>query len=74
MGTLDALLKNLIAPPVHPVAVGVKLTLRVTLCPAGNTSGRLTLDVLNAELPAAIPEIVTSVAPVFVRVTGKVLV
>ena len=35
------LLENLIVPPVHPIAVGVKLTLRSTLCPAGKTSGRL---------------------------------
>jgi hypothetical protein len=62
------------APPVHPIAVGVKLTFRVTLCPACNTSGRLREDVVNSEFPTVIPEIVTLVAPVFVTVTGKVLV
>jgi hypothetical protein len=38
---LDASLENLIVPPVHPIAVGVKLTLRSTLCPASKTIGRL---------------------------------
>ena len=48
--------KNLIVPPVHPIAVGVKLTVRLTLCPAGKTSGRLKEDVVNSELPTVIPE------------------
>jgi len=37
----DESLENLIVPPVHPFAVGVKLTLRSTLCPASKTKGRL---------------------------------
>jgi len=71
---VDALLKNLIVPPVHPIVVGVKLTFRSTLCPAGKTNGRLKEDVVNAELPTAIPETVTLVCPVFVTVTSKVSV
>jgi hypothetical protein len=62
------------APPAHPVAVGVKVTSKVTLSPATNTSGRLTEDVVNAGLLAAISGIVTLVVPVFVTVAVKVLV
>jgi hypothetical protein len=69
----EALLENLIVPPVHPIAVGVKLTLRLTLCPASKTSGRLKEDV-NLELPTVIPEIVALVCPLFVTVTNKVSV
>ena len=65
-------MKNLIVPPVHPIAVGVKLTLRTTLCPASNTSGRLKEDVMNSELPTLIPEIVALVGPLLVKVTGRV--
>jgi hypothetical protein len=70
----DALLENLIAPPIHPIAVGVKLTLRSTLCPASKTRGRLKEDVVNAELPTVTLEMVTLVCPLLVRVTGKVSV
>jgi hypothetical protein len=70
----DALLENLIALPVHPIAVGVKLTLRSTLCPASRTSGRLKEDVVNLELPTVIPEMVALVCPLFVTVTSKVSV
>jgi hypothetical protein len=59
-------------PPVQPVAVGVKLTFRVALCPASKTSGRLREEVVNAEFSEVIPEIVTLVSPVFVTVTNKV--
>jgi len=70
----DALLENLIVPPAHSIAVGVKLTLRSTLCPASKTSGRLREDVVNAELPAVILEMVTLVCPLLDRVTSKVAV
>jgi hypothetical protein len=59
----DALLEKLIVPYVHPVAVGVKFTLRSTLCPADKTSGSVKLDVVNPALPAAIAETVTLVSP-----------
>jgi hypothetical protein len=71
---VDALLKNLIVPPVHPVVVGAKVTFRLILCPADNTSGRLKEDVVNWELPTVIPESVALVFPVFVTVTSKVSV
>jgi hypothetical protein len=71
---VEALLKNLIVPPVHPVVVGAKLTLRLTLWPADKTSGRLKEDVVNSELPTAISETVALVFPVFVTVTSKVSV
>jgi hypothetical protein len=70
----DALLENLIMPPDHPMAVGVKLTLRSTLCPASKTSGRLKLDVVNSELFTVNPETVTLVCPLFVTVTSIVSV
>ncbi len=70
----DALLENLIVPPVHPSAVGVKLTLKSTLWPASKTSGRLKEDVVNLELPAVIAEIDTLVCSLFVKVTSKVSV
>ena len=71
---LDALLRNLIVPPVHPVIVGAKLTLKSTLWPADKTTGRLKEDVVNSELPTAIAETVALVCPVFVTVTSKVSV
>src|SRR5208282_2945143 len=74
----DASLENLIVPPVHPLAVGVKLTLRSTLCPAAKTSGRFKLDGVNdgvnSELLTDIPETVTLVSPLFVMATSKVVV
>jgi hypothetical protein len=66
--------ENLIAPPVHPSAVGVKLTFTSTPCPAAKTSGRVKSDVVNSELLAVVPETVTLVCPVFVTVTSKVSV
>jgi hypothetical protein len=68
------LLENLIVSPVHPIAVGVKLTFRSILCPASKTSGRLKEDVVNAELSTVILETVTLVCPLFVTVTSKVSV
>ncbi len=61
--SFDALLEKLMVPYVHPVIVGVKTTLRSTLCPAGKTSGSVNLDVVNWALPAVIAEIVTLVGP-----------
>lgn len=70
----EALLENLMVPPVHPVAVGVKLTLRSTLWPASKVKGRAKEDVVNSELLMAIPESVTLVGPLFVIVTSKLSV
>lgn len=61
-------------PSVHPLAVGLKLTLRPTLCPAGKASGRLKEDVVNLELFTLTPEMVTLVCPLLVRLTSKVSV
>jgi hypothetical protein len=72
--TFAALLINLIAPPVHPVTVGVKLTFSSTLCPASKTSGRLKEDAVNSELLAVILEMVALVCPLLVKATGKVSV
>ena len=69
---LEALLEKASFPPVHPIAVGVKLTLRSKLCPEAKTSGRLKVDGVNAELLIANPETVTLVASLFVTVTIKV--
>jgi hypothetical protein len=60
--------------PVHPVDAGVKLTLTLTLCPAGTISGSFTLEVVNWESPALISERVTLVCPVFVTATREVTV
>jgi hypothetical protein len=68
----DASLEKLIVEYVHPLDVGVKLTLRSTLCPADKTNGSVKLELVNSELLAATPETVTLVAPLFVTVTGKV--
>jgi hypothetical protein len=68
------LLENLIVPPAHPSALGVKLTLTFTLCPASKVSGRLNWDVVNSESVTVVPETVTLVVPVFVTGTTKVSV
>jgi hypothetical protein len=70
----DALLENLTVPTFHFIDVGVKLTLRSTLCPASKTSGRLKSDVVNSGLLTVSPETVTLVCPLFVTVTSKVSV
>jgi hypothetical protein len=69
----EAVLENWTVPTVDP-AVAVKLTFKSTLCPAGRTSGRPKLETLNWELLIAIPETVTLVCPLFVRLTTKVSV
>jgi hypothetical protein len=68
------LLTNLIVPPVHPIAVGVKLRFNSTLCPASKTNGRFKEDAVNAELPAITAEMVALVCPLFVKVTGRISV
>jgi hypothetical protein len=68
----EALLENLIVPFVHPVAPGVKLTLKSTLCAGCKTKGKFKDDVLKSELLTATPESVTLVSPLFVTVTSKV--
>jgi hypothetical protein len=72
--SLEASLEKLILPPVHPIAVGAKLTLKSKLCPAGTINGRFKLDGVKVELLTANPERVTLVPPLFVTVTIMVLV
>jgi hypothetical protein len=68
MASGDPLLMILIAPPVHTIADGVKLTFTSTLCPADSTSGRLNGEVANWGLFTVIAEMVTFVCPVLVTV------
>jgi hypothetical protein len=70
----DALLENLIEPPAQSCAVGVKLTFKSILCPAGRTNGRLNWEMVNSLLLTVVPESATLVCPVFVTVTSKVSV
>ena len=70
----EASLASLIVPPVHLSAMGVKLILTSTLCPAGKVSGRFKPGAANSELLTAIPEMVTLVCPVLDTVTSMVSV
>ena len=67
-----ASLENSIVPVVNP-DVGVKLTFKSTLCPAGRTSG-MPEETVNWELLGVIAESVTLVCPLFVRLTIRVSV
>jgi hypothetical protein len=55
--------------PTHPVDVGEKLTVRLTLCPAATVAGKVKPETLIPEPFGVIAEIVTLVVPEFVRVT-----
>ena len=70
----DALLVNVIVPPVHPVALGEKFTERSKLSPAGRVAGRVKGDVENSGLLVVTAEIVTLVCPLLVSVISKVSV
>lgn len=70
----EAVLKISIVLPSQPVPVGVKLTVRLTLCPAGKASGRFRREVENWALPTVIPLIVTLVGWLFVKVARRVSV
>lgn len=70
----EALLVKLMVPLVHPVILGVKLTLRSRLSPAERSTGRSSEEVTNFELVTLIPESVALVSPVLVKVTSKVSV
>jgi len=71
---LDALLVNLMVPPVQPCAVGVKLTFKSKLCPGDKTNGRLTLETVNSEPLTVSAVIVTVVCPLLVTVASWVSV
>jgi hypothetical protein len=70
----EAVLVNVAFPPVHPIAGGVKVTLRATLSPAETTIGRLKGDALNSVEVMLIAESVMLVCPLFVKVTSWVSV
>ena len=55
-------------PPAPPFAVGVKVTLRFTLWPAGKDAGTFTPDQLKLDWLTVIAEIFTVVCPVLVTV------
>lgn len=60
--------------PAQPFCVGEKLTLKLTVWDAARTRGRFTPVTPNSLPPAVIAEIVTLVAPLFVKVTSWVSV
>src|SRR5579863_8317454 len=60
--------------PVHPVAVGAKVTLSVTLSPAARDAGRVIPETLNSVPPALIAETVVAVSPVLVKIISRVSV
>ena len=60
------------APPIHPVAVGVNVTTKSTLCPAAKAIGKLRLVTLNP-LPDNIIDVMVTVDElVLVTVRGWV--
>src|ERR1700730_3645208 len=59
-------------PPLHPIALGVKVTLRLKLCPGLRTSGRLNGDTLYSRSLVLTCETVTLLAPPLAKVTVKV--
>ena len=68
----EALERIVSVPEMVPDVVGEKITLNVTLCPAGNVAGSERPPTANAELERPAPEIVTLALPVFVRVFTSV--
>jgi hypothetical protein len=65
----DAVLATVTSPPTHPVEVGEKSTVRLTLCPAATVAGRVKPETLIPEPFGVIAEIVMLVVPLFDRVT-----
>ena len=61
-------------PPVHPVAVGEKVTFREALCPAARTNGNLRLDRLNPVPVRLAADTVTLVCPPLAKTTISVSV
>jgi len=68
----EALLLKLIHPSIHPVAVGVKVTLTGVLAPAARVSGIAEREILNAGPSTAIDVSSTGFVPVLVRITNWV--
>jgi hypothetical protein len=63
-----ALLATAIVPAAFPLALGVNVAVKLTLCPACNVAGRLRPVMANTEPLAVACEIVTAAEPPFVRV------
>jgi hypothetical protein len=64
-----ASLRMSICPVADPAAVGAKLTLNVSVAPAGNVAGRFALEFAVKECPETVTcEIVSDDTPVFDRV------
>jgi|SRR5579863_7720238 len=53
--------------PVHPSAVGVKVTFNPTLSPAARDAGRFKPDTLNSASPRLMADTVVLAVPVLVR-------
>jgi len=68
----EALLVKRIHAPVHPVAVGEKVTFSVALCPAGRVNGKLKPEALNSVAISFIAETVTLVCPLLVKTRTSV--
>lgn len=66
------MLVKIIYPPVHPVVVGEKVTLSVTLCPAGRVKGKRKPDALNSVALTFIAETVTLVGPPLLKTRTSV--
>jgi hypothetical protein len=65
----DAVLVTVTSLPTHPVEVGEKLTVRLTLCPAATVTGKVKPETLIPEPFGFTAEIVMLVEPELVRVT-----
>ena len=70
----EALLVIVAFPPAHPVAVGEKVTLKETLCPAERTPGNFRLDRLNPVMLRLAAVTVALVCPPLVTTTTSVSV
>jgi hypothetical protein len=64
----EALLLNVASPPIHPTAVGVKVTSNVTLCPAVSVTGKVNPLTLNSAPLRLIEETETLLFPTFIKV------
>ena len=65
---LDALLATAMLPVTLPALAGVKVAVKLVLCPAWSTIGTLTPLRVNPDPPGVIDEMVAATAPPFVNV------
>jgi hypothetical protein len=64
----DALLASEMLPVAFPALVGVKVAVKLALCPAWSTRGTLTPVNVNADPVGVIDKMVAATAPLFVSV------